>query len=348
MRYISTLVQIYKRNIMTTTDLSLEEIYNLALKTLKFNGCDELNAEAVANTVTNAERDGSVSHGLFRIPGYIAALKSKKVKGDARPKNNFLTQNAIRVEGDYGFAPTAIGVGIPSLVEVTKKHGVGVLAITNTHHFAALWHETESLAENELIGIACTAYKPSVAPAGAKKPLFGTNPISFAWPRKNNTPVVYDMATSTMAMGEVQVAARDGHKVPYGTGLNKDGEKTDNPSEIANGGVLLTFGDYKGSAIAMMIELLAAGLVGDLFSFEAKDEDNNDGGPARGGEFIMALSPQLIAGDNWNEHSEKFFDQMKSLEGVRLPGERRHKNRLDSGPRNINKELVDKIKSLSD
>ena len=86
MRYIDRLAPTYKRKIMTTTNLSLEEIYNLALKTLKFNGCDELNATAVANTVTNAERDGSISHGLFRIPGYIAALKSKKVKGDARPK----------------------------------------------------------------------------------------------------------------------------------------------------------------------------------------------------------------------------------------------------------------------
>tara|TARA_Y100000590_G_scaffold234066_1_gene263616 strand:- start:1524 stop:2525 length:1002 start_codon:yes stop_codon:yes gene_type:complete len=333
---------------MTTTNLTLEEIYNLALKTLKFNGCDELNAEAVADTVTNAERDGSVSHGLFRIPGYIASLKSKKVKGNARPTNKFLTQNAIRVDGDYGFAPTAIKVGLPVLIETTEKHGVGVLTIANTHHFAALWHETESLAEKNLIGIACTAYKPSVAPAGAKKPLFGTNPISFAWPRKNNSPVVYDMATSTMAMGEVQVAARDGHKVPYGTGLNKDGKKTDNPADIANGGVLLTFGDYKGSAIAMMIELLAAGLVGDLFSFEAAKEDNNDGGPARGGEFIMALSPNLIAGENWDEHSEKFFQEMKSLEGVRLPGERRHKNRLNTGSRSINKELVDKIISLSE
>ena len=333
---------------MTTTDLTLENIYNLAFKTLKFNGCDELNAEAVAETVTNAERDGSVSHGLFRIPGYIASLKSKKVKGNARPTNKFLTQNAIRVDGDYGFAPTAIKVGLPVLIETTEKHGVGVLTIANTHHFAALWHETESLAEKNLIGIACTAYKPSVAPAGAKKPLFGTNPISFAWPRKNNSPVVYDMATSTMAMGEVQVAARDGHKVPFGTGLNKDGEKTDNPADIANGGVLLTFGDYKGSAIAMMIELLAAGLVGDLFSFEAAKEDNNDGGPARGGEFIMALSPNLIAGENWNEHSEKFFQEMKSLEGVRLPGERRHKNRLNTGSRSINKELVDKIISLSE
>ncbi len=331
---------------MHTTSLQINEIYDLAFNVLKKNGCDDLNAEAVATTVTHAERDGSVSHGLFRIPGYVASLKSKKVKGNSRPTNTFLTQNAIRVEGDFGFAPMAIKVGIPKLIETVNKHGVGVLTITNTHHFAALWHETETLAENNLIGLACTAYKPSVAPAGAKKPLFGTNPISFAWPRKNKTPVVYDMATSTMAMGEVQVAARDGHKVPFGTGLNKLGEKTDDPSQIANGGVLLTFGDYKGSSIAMMIELLAAGLVGDLFSFEAKDEDNNDGGPARGGEFIMAFSPELIAGQNWNEHAEKFFEQMKLLEGVRLPGERRHNNRKDKGPRNINSELVKKIKNL--
>ncbi len=331
---------------MNTTPLELENIYDLAYKALSAHGCDHFNADSVATTVSHAERDGSVSHGLFRIPGYVASLKSKKANGVSRPSNTYLTQNAIRVEGDYGFAPVGIKVGLPELIKTTNKHGVGVLTITNTHHFAALWHETEALAENNLVGIACTAYKPSVAPAGAKKPLFGTNPISFAWPRKNNTPVVYDMATSTMAMGEVQVAARDGHKVPFGTGLNKDGEKTDNPSEIANGGVLLTFGDYKGSAIAMMIELLAAGLVGDLFSFEAKEEDNNDGGPARGGEFIIALSPELIAGKNWNEHAEKFFEQMTSLDGVRLPGQRRHTNRQDKGSRQINSELIEKIKSL--
>ena len=331
---------------MNTTSLELNKIYDLAYNVLKKHGCDEFNADLVATTVTHAERDGSVSHGLFRIPGYVSSLKSKKVNGVSRPSNKFLTQNAIRVEGDLGFAPVAIRVGLPELVKTTYKLGVGVLTITNTHHFAALWHETEFLAENNLIGIACTAYKPSVAPAGAKKPLFGTNPISFSWPRKSNTPVVFDMATSTMAMGEVQVAARDGHKVPFGTGLDKEGKKTDDPSLIANGGVLLTFGDYKGSAIAMMIELLAAGLVGDLFSFEAKEEDNNDGGPARGGEFIMALSPELIAGENWNEHAEKFFLQMKSLDGVRLPGERRHRNRLDKGPRQINSQLIDKINSL--
>ena len=97
----------------------------------------------------------------------------------------------------------------------------------------------------------------------------------------------------------------------------------------------------------MMIELLAAGLVGDLFSFEAKKADNNDGGPARGGEFIMAFSPELIAGKDWNEHSEKFFNELNSLEGTRLPGQRRHINREDKGPRKINADLVQKIRSLT-
>ncbi|PPR45073.1 MAG: Delta(1)-pyrroline-2-carboxylate/Delta(1)-piperideine-2-carboxylate reductase [Alphaproteobacteria bacterium MarineAlpha5_Bin11] len=327
--------------------LSLDEIYLLAETALAFNGCNQINAKAVADTVMKAERDGSVSHGLFRIPGYIASLKSKKVNGKANPTIQNVAKCALRVDGDKGFAPGAIRVGVPELSKITKDYGMGVLAIRNTHHFAALWHETEALAEDGLVGIACTAYKPSVAPAGSKKPLFGTNPISFAWPRPGGNPVVFDMATSAMAMGEVQVAAREGHSVPLGTGLNSKGEKTTDPSEIANGGVLLTFGGYKGSAIAMMVELLAAGLVGDLFSFEAKKEDNNDGGPARGGEFIMAMSPELIAGKGWQEHSEKFFEEMLKLDGVRLPGQRRHNNRLSKEPRGINAELVEKIRGLA-
>ena len=155
------------------------------------------------------------------------------------------------------------------------------------------------------------------------------------------------MATAAMAMGEVQVAAREGHKVPIGTGLNKDGKETTDPNEIVKGGVLLPFGGYKGSGIAMMVELLAGALIGETFSYETAAKDNKDGGPPSGGEFILAMSPEKIAGPNWDKHSNEFFEKMKSMEGVRLPGERRHKNRLDKGPRNINEELVNKIKSLS-
>ena len=212
---------------------------------------------------------------------------------------------------------------------------------------AALWPETEAIAEAGLVGIACTSYKPAVAPAGATKPLYGTNPISFAWPRPGKNPVVYDMATASMAMGEVQIAKREGHKVPPGTGLTKDGKETTDPGEIADGGVILPFGGYKGSSIAMMVELLAGALIGENFSFETAAKDNNDGGPPSGGEFIIAISPEKISGEGWDKHADEFFNKMSAMDGVRLPGERRHKNRLDTGPRNINEELVNKIKSLS-
>ena len=230
------------------------------------------------------------------------------------------------------------------LAESAKKNGISVLSITGCYHFAALWPETEFLAKNNLVGFACTAFKPSVAPAGAKEPFFGTNPISMAWPKKNDHPVVFDMATATMAKGEVMIAARDGHMLPDGVGLGENGQPSNDPKDILKG-VLLPFGGYKGSAISMMVELFAAGLTGDAFSYEAQENDNNDGGPPKGGEFIMAMNPEIIAEPNWEEHCDDFFQKLSAIKGVRLPGSRRHKNRDSDQYRFINEELLMKVKS---
>ena len=332
---------------MKTISLSLEDIYNLANKTLLINGCDEETSNILSDLIMKAERDGSLSHGLFRLPAYIAGLKSGKINGKNRPKVSKITPSVVKVDGNNCLAPMVLNKSLPELIKAAKENGVAVLSITNSHHMAAMWPETEAIAEEGLVAFACTSYKPAVAPAGSIKPLFGTNPISFAWPRKNKPPVVYDMATASMAMGEVQVAKREGHKVPLGTGLTKEGKDTTDPAEIADGGVLLPFGGYKGSGIAMMVELLAGALVGDNFSYETAEKDNNDGGPPSGGEFILAISPEKLSNSDWDTHSSKFFEKMKSMGDVRLPGERRHKNRLDKGPRHINEDLVNKIKSLS-
>jgi len=327
--------------------LTLDEIFDLAKKTLLANGCDDETASILADLIMKAERDGSLSHGLFRLPAYVTGLKSGKINGKGIPEVKKISPSVIKVLGNNCLAPVVLNKGIPEVIKAAKENGIAVLAINDSHHMAAMWPETEAIAEQGLVAFACTSYKPAVAPAGAIKPLYGTNPISFAWPRKGKTPVVYDMATASMAMGEVQVAKREGHKVPLGTGLTKDGKETTDPGEIADGGVLLPFGGYKGSGIAMMVELLAGALIGDNFSYETAAKDNNDGGPPSGGEFILAISPDKLSGNDWDNHSSEFFDKMKSMEGVRLPGERRHKNRLDKGPRNINEELVNKIKSLS-
>jgi delta1-piperideine-2-carboxylate reductase len=198
------------------------------------------------------------------------------------------------------------------------------MTITHTHHFAALWPETEAIAARGLIGLACVCYMPLVAPAGGTTPLFGTNPISLSWPWPKQAPIVIDMATATMAQGEVQIAAREGRTVPLGTGLDANGNPTIDPNEILKG-VMLPFGGHKGSAIALMVELLAAGAVG---------------------EFLLAISPELLSGPDWAEHCELFFRRFESIEGARLPGARRHKNRLSAAPRNIDAELVERIRKL--
>jgi delta1-piperideine-2-carboxylate reductase len=326
-------------------EIGLDGIYNLAKKVMLANGCDTANAEALADIICRAERDGSHSHGLFRVPGYVKALRSGKVDGKAKPTMKHLTPAVIQVDGHGCFAPLAQAVGLPALADATTQIGIAALSLVGVHHFAALWPETEYLADRGLVGIACTAYMPAVAPAGSKEALFGTNPLSFAWPRPGHNPVVYDMATASMAMGDVQIAARDGREVPLGTGLDKHGELTTDPAAIAKG-VLLPFGGYKGSAIALMVELLAAGMTGEQFSFEAHQTDNKDGGPPRGGELVIGLSPMVIAGEGWQDHVEGFVQKMSAIEGVRMPGARRHKNRLDTGPRQINSALLETINSL--
>ena len=175
-------------SLIETEEISLDEIYQLALSVFSNHGCDADNANALARTVTNAERDGSLSHGLFRIPGYLASLKSGKVKGDAQPIIEQNLYSVITVDGNFGYAPLSLEKGLPVLAEAAKRSGIAVMRLINSHHFAALWPETEFLAERGLSGIACTVYKPAVAPAGASKAFFGTNPISFSWPRPNQTP----------------------------------------------------------------------------------------------------------------------------------------------------------------
>jgi delta1-piperideine-2-carboxylate reductase len=331
---------------MATLSLELGEICDLASLALSENGCDAANTGALVRTIYAAERDGAAAHGLFRLPGYIASLRSGKVNGRADPKVAHKTPVIVSVHGDNGFAPLALDRGVPVLAKAAKEFGVAVMAVTHVHHFAALWPEVEKLAAEGLIGMACVNYVPVVAPAGGVRPIFGTNPLAIAWPRPGRDPVVLDMATSAMSRGEVTIAARDGKSVPPGTGLDAKGKPSTDPNEILKG-VLLPFGGYKGSGLALMVELLAAAAVGERFSFETAAEDNKDGGPPRGGEFMLAMSPDLMAGTGWAEHAEGFFAQFDGIEGARLPGARRMASRKDVGARRVDAKLVETIKALT-
>jgi delta1-piperideine-2-carboxylate reductase len=330
---------------MQTVDLTLDEIHALVVDALTGNGCDLANAEAVARTVSAAERDGAESHGLFRIPGYVAALRSGRVNGRAVPTSTRRTPALLHVEGDHGFAPLALERGLPELAAMAREVGIAAMSVTNSFHFAALWPEVEALAAEDLAGIACVNYAAVMAPHGGQRAIFGTNPLAWAWPRGDGDPVVADMATSAMARGELMLAARAGESVPEGMGLAPDGQPTTDPGEIL-AGTQLPFGGHKGSAIALLVELLAAAATGDAFSDEVVDEVV-DGGPPRGGEFVIALCPELIAGAGAQARSDAFLKRFEAIEGARLPGRRRQERRREAGPRAVNAAVVEQLRSFA-
>ena len=331
-----------------TTQMSLKAVRDLAVQTLMTHGCDIENAGAVADIITKAEGDGCHSHGLMRLAGYVATLKSGKVNGKARPTIKKLAPAVVQVNGHNGFAPYALQEGKAHLIEAAKTCGIAAMPLIGIHHFAALWTEVEPVAEAGLVGFACTSYKPAVIPAGGTKALYGTNPIAFGWPRLGNPPMVFDQASSVMARGEVMLAAREGHSLPEGVGVDAAGNPTTDPDEVLKG-ALLAFGGHKGSSIAMMVELLAGGLIGESFSFEAAQRDNGDGGPPQGGEFMLAIDPNLMGdGGGWADHAEKLFDKIKAQDGARLPGQRRHANRAASGTDGVavSNVVLEKIAAL--
>lgn len=321
---------------MSDVMMTKQEIQILVEQGLEANGCNSQNASAVARTIAAAELDGCAAHGLFRMPGYVASLRSGKVNGSANPTVSRIAPGVVKVDGDHGYAPLALEMGRAALIEAASENGIAAMALVNVHHFAALWVEVEPIAEAGLAAMAFTTYKPAVVPAGAKQPLFGTNPMCFGWPRGDQPPLVFDQASAAMARGEVMIAARDGHPVPAGTGVDSDGAPTTDADKIINGGALLPFGGHKGSTIAMMIELLVAGLTGQDFSFEAQKNDNNDGGPPNGGEFMLAIDPNRFGdSENWLQHSESFLQLLGGMEGAHMPGNRRYANRARNSDKGI-------------
>jgi delta1-piperideine-2-carboxylate reductase len=335
---------------MSDPVISLTQVHDIATRILRAHDVSAEQARAVADTVTAAERDECKSHGLFRIPGYLKSVTSGKVDGQAVPKIHDVRPGVVHVDAKMGFAPLALEVGAEPLAQKARAQGIAALAITDCHHFAALWPETERLAEQGLVAFAFTGSNSFVAPAGGTMPLFGTNPMAFAWPRENAPPVVFDQASSASARGEIQLHLRDGHSIPHGWAIDAQGHPTNDPGAALKG-AQLPFGGYKGGAIALMVELLAGALIGDLLSFETSARDNGDGGPPTGGEFMIAIDPaatRVGAGGSAAAHAESLFARILDQDGTRLPSDRRYSARARTATTGVSvaRVLHDELQAL--
>lgn len=331
--------------------LTLDEAAELSRAVLARHGLSPEQAEAVTRTIIAGERDECASHGMYRLLVVVNTIRTGKVVVDAEPVVHDMAKGLVRVDAGGGFAQLALARGIPALAAKAKATGIAAMGINNCVHFAALWPEVEDVVAYGLVALACTPSHAWVAPAGGIRPLFGTNPIAFGWPRPGGTPYVFDFATSAVARGEIELHRRAGKPIPEGWGIDAAGNPTTDPT-AALGGAMLTFGGHKGSALSTMVELIAGPLIGDLTSAESLALDAGAGSSPIGGELIIAIDPEGFLGAAAAEHMQRAEAVFEGItgQGARLPSLRRFEARartLASGVK-VPRPLYDDIRRLLD
>lgn len=315
-----------------TVSLSLDEVHALALHVLTHHGLSAAHAQAIARVIVAGERDECHSHGVFRLLMCARSLQGGKVACHAEPRVTDRSAAIVAVDAQFGFSQLAFEIGSQHLVAKARRTGIAALVINNCFHFSALWPEVESLAGQGLAALALTPSHAWVAPAGGSRPVFGTNPMAFGWPRPGENPYVFDFATSAVARGEIELYRRSGRAIPPGWGIDASGAPTTDAAIVLQQGAMLTFGGHKGSALSTMIELLAGPLIGDLTSLESRALDGDAGGTPCHGELILAFDPSFFSqGDARADQAraEQLFQAITD-QGARLPSQRRFEARARS------------------
>jgi (2R)-3-sulfolactate dehydrogenase (NADP+) len=302
--------------------VSLEELRGLAGAVLTRAGTAAGNAAIVADALVAADADGISSHGVARLPAYADQVRSGKVDGHAAPVVARTAAATLSVDARDGFAFPAVRLGLDRAAELAAEAGIVAIGVHHSHHFGVAGHHVERLAEAGLVGIAFTNSPAALAPWGGRRPIYGTNPIAFACPRPDAGPLVIDLSLSKVARGRIMVAAQKGEAIPEGWAIDGEGRPTTD-AKAALAGTMLPLGDAKGAALALMVELLSAGLTGGNYGYEAGSFFTADGVKPRIGHLFLAIHPPALAGDAFLGRVAELLAAATGQEGVRLPGDRR-------------------------
>ncbi|MEH6725382.1 MAG: Ldh family oxidoreductase [Hyphomicrobiales bacterium] len=310
---------------MEDRQVSLAEARDFACETLVGFNTSPKNARLVAEAIVAAEADGLKGHGLSRLQGYGAQAKTGKADGHAVPVLSRPAPGVVKVDGKGGFAYPALEIGLEALVDVSKSQGIAMLGIHHSNHCGVAGHHVEKLAEQGLVALMFANAPASIAPWGGSRAIYGTNPIAFATPQMDRVPLVVDLSVSKVARGNIMAAAQRGDTIPEGWALDPDGNPTTN-AKAGLAGTMLPMGDAKGTALALMVEILCATLVGANHSYEASSFFDGEGAPPGTGQLVLAINPAAF-GRNYLARLTDLVLSVEEQDGTRLPGDRRLTNR---------------------
>ena len=304
-----------------------------------------------ADYLLKAEIINAQSHGLARLKMYCDRLKKGLINSKPKIKIKKISSSISHINADNSIGFVAADIGINVAIKNAKKTGIGLVAIKKSGHYGLSSFYAEQAVKKNLIVFCFTNAPPALAPHGAKKSLFGTNPICFGAPT-GNTPFIFDSSASMINRGKIRRAEKLGLKIPFGVALNKKGKITTDAKQALQG-TQLPIAGFKGSGLAWMVDILSGVLTGSSHGGKTKDPFDDFSGPQNVGHLFITINPNVFSGNSFLKEMKKNIKLVKKLpkakgfSSIMYPGERKNKiykkniNKDISIPSKILKEMED-------
>ena len=310
-------------------------------------------ANTCSEAIVNAELVGAPSHGLSRLKMYCDRINKKVINPKPKIKIKKISQSITHIDANNSIGFVAADIGIKNAISSAKKTGFGLVGIKNSGHYGLSGYYAEQAVKKNLIAFVFTNAPPAIAPHGALKSLFGTNPICFGTPTNSKIPFILDTSVSMINRGKIRVASKTGEKIPQGVALDKFGKPTTDAKKALEG-VQLPIAGFRGSGLAWMVDILSGVFTGGNHGGKVKDPFDDFTGPQNIGHLFIVMKANLFM-KNFNQRIEenikriKKLPKLKNIKEILYPGQskfNRFKNNFKKEIK-INKAIKKELQFLA-
>ena len=330
-----------------------KKIKSTLINIFKKHGLSENHAKICSEALINAELVGAPSHGLSRLMMYCKRIQKKLINPKPKIKVKKISQSISFINADNSIGFVAADIGIKQAIKNAKKTGIGLVGIKKSGHYGLSGYYAEQAVKKNLLVFCFTNAPPAIAAYGARKSVFGTNPICFGSPTGSKIPFILDSSVSVINRGKIRRAAKLGLKIPFDVALDKNGKPTNDPKKAIEG-VQLPIAGFRGSGLAWMVDSLSGVFTGGNHSGKVRDPFDDFSGPQEIGHLFITIKPNLFVG-NYNKRIKENIKRIKKLPKIKgtkeifYPGQnkfKRYKTNLKKGIE-IPKNILEDIKKLN-
>ena len=328
------------------------ELSKIVNKIFTKYGLSKSHAKISTEALINAELVGAYSHGLSRLKMYCDRIKKKVINPNPKIKIKKISQSISLIDANNSIGFVAADIGIKKAIKNAKKSGIGLVGIKNSGHYGLSGYYAEQAVKKNLTVMCFTNAPPAIAPYGAKKTLFGTNPICFGTPTSSQIPFILDSSMSLINRGKIRVAARTGKKIPYGVALDNKGNPTIDAQKALKG-VQLPIAEFRGSGLAWMVDILSGVITGSSHGGKVKDPFDDFSGPQNVGHLFITIKSNIFTKNykkriKTNIFRVKRLPKLKGVKEILYPGQNKFLRYKINKNKNINLSisLKNEIKRL--